>query len=127
MEFFRNSGAMITLSQGKAHLHAQRHKFLILHCKNTFVDPVITAFYSCGDFGTDPLQRMTNSNFKSLEDKVEELIRLCGDMKKENQLLRDRESQLRHEKETLLGNQTVARVRLEKVLRRLKSLEEGQA
>lgn len=70
---------------------------------------------------------MSSSNLKSLEDKVDELIRLCTEMKKENQLLRDRESQLRHEKETLLGKQQVARVRMEKVLRRLKSLEEGQA
>ena len=69
---------------------------------------------------------MSNSNFKALEDKVDELIRLCTDMKKENQILRDRESQLRHEKETLLGKQQIARVRLEKVLRRLKSIEEGQ-
>lgn len=70
---------------------------------------------------------MSNSNFKSLEDKVDELIRMCSEMKKENQLLRDRESQLRHEKETLLGKQQIARVRMEKVLRRLKSLEEGQS
>ncbi|HTQ99179.1 MAG TPA: hypothetical protein VMH83_04280 [Candidatus Acidoferrum sp.] len=69
---------------------------------------------------------MSNSNFKALEDKVDELIRLCSDMKKENQLLRDRESQLRHDKETLLSKQQIARVRLEKVLRRLKSIEEGQ-
>lgn len=69
---------------------------------------------------------MSTSAFKSLEDKVDELIRLCSDMKKENQVLRDRESQLRHEKDSLLGRQQVARVRLEKVLRRLKSIEEGQ-
>ena len=69
---------------------------------------------------------MSNTNFKALEDKVDELIRLCSDMKKENQLLRDRENLLRHEKETLVGKQQVARVRLEKVLRRLKSIEEGQ-
>ncbi|MEY3659689.1 MAG: hypothetical protein ACO280_04500 [Pseudohongiellaceae bacterium] len=69
---------------------------------------------------------MSTSSFKSLEDKVDELIRLCNDMKKENQVLRDRESQLRHEKDSLLGKQQVARVRLEKVLRRLKSIEEGQ-
>ena len=69
---------------------------------------------------------MSNSNFKALEDKVDELIRLCTEMKKENQLLRDREGLLRHEKETLLGKQQIARVRLEKVLRRLKSIEEGQ-
>ena len=69
---------------------------------------------------------MSNANFKALEDKVDELIRLCSDMKKENQSLRDRENQLRHEKETLVGRQQVARVRLEKVLRRLKTIEEGQ-
>jgi cell division protein ZapB len=69
---------------------------------------------------------MSTSNFKTLDDKVDELIRLCNDMKKENQLLRDRENQLRHEKETLLSKQQVARVRLEKVLRRLKSLEAEQ-
>ncbi len=70
---------------------------------------------------------MSNGNFKTLEDKVDELIRLCNEMKKENQVLRDRESQLRHEKDTLLGKQQVARTRLEKVLRRLKSMEQGQA
>jgi cell division protein ZapB len=70
---------------------------------------------------------MSNNNFKALEDKVDELIRLCSDMKKENQLLRDRENQLRHEKETLLGKQQVARTRLEKVLRRLKSIEQGSS
>ena len=69
---------------------------------------------------------MSNSNLKTLEDKVDELIRLCSEMKMENQLLRDRENQLRHEKEMLLGNQQVARTRMEKVLRRLKSIEQGQ-
>jgi cell division protein ZapB len=69
---------------------------------------------------------MSNSNLKTLEDKVDELIRLCSEMKKENQLWRDRENQLRHEKEMLLGNQQVARTRMEKVLRRLKSIEQGQ-
>ena len=70
---------------------------------------------------------MSNGNFKTLEDKVDELIRLCNEMKKENQVLRDRENQLRHEKDTLLGKQQLARTRLEKVLRRLKSMEQGQA
>ena len=69
---------------------------------------------------------MSNSNLKTLEDKVDELIRLCSEMKKENQLWRDRENQLRHEKEMLLGNQQLARTRMEKVLRRLKSIEQGQ-
>jgi cell division protein ZapB len=70
---------------------------------------------------------MSTSNFKTLESKVDELIKLCSDMKKENQLLRDKENQWQHERETLLGKHQLARVRLEKVLRRLKALEEGQA
>ena len=69
---------------------------------------------------------MSNSSFKTLESKIDELIKLCSDMRKENQLLRERESQLRHEREQLLGKNQLARMRLEKVLRRLKSLEEGQ-
>lgn len=70
---------------------------------------------------------MSTSNFKTLENKVDELIKLCGDMKKENQLLRDKQNNLISERESLLGRNQLARVRLEKVLRRLKALEEGQA
>lgn len=69
---------------------------------------------------------MSNSSFKTLESKVDELIKLCSDMKKENQVLRDKEHHWRNERETLLGKNQLARVRLEKVLRRLKTLEEGQ-
>jgi len=69
---------------------------------------------------------MSTSNFKTLESKVDELIKLCSDMKKENQLLRDREHQWKQEREALLNKHQLARVRLEKVLRRLRALEEGQ-
>lgn len=69
---------------------------------------------------------MSTSNFKTLESKVDELIKLCSDMKKENQLLRDRENHWKHERDALLNKHQLARVRLEKVLRRLKALEEGQ-
>lgn len=69
---------------------------------------------------------MSNSSFKTLESKVDELIKLCSDMRRENQLLRDKEHVWRNERETLLGKNQLARVRLEKVLRRLKTLEQGQ-
>lgn len=69
---------------------------------------------------------MSNSSFKTLESKVDELIKLCAEMRRENQLLRDKEHQWRNERETLLGKNQLARVRLEKVLRRLKTLEQGQ-
>lgn len=66
---------------------------------------------------------MSDSNFKTLESRIDELIRLCSDMKKENQLLRDRENSWKHERDTLINRNQMARARLEKVLRRLKSLE----
>lgn len=69
---------------------------------------------------------MSNSSFKTLESKVDELIKLTADMRKENQMLRDKEHSLRNEREALLGKNQLARVRLEKVLRRLKTLEQGQ-
>jgi len=69
---------------------------------------------------------MSNSSFKNLEAKVDELIKLCSEMKKENQMLRDRENNWRHERDTLAGKNQLARVRLEKVLRRLKTLEGDQ-
>ena len=70
---------------------------------------------------------MSNSTFKTLENKVDELIKLCSDMNIENQLLRDRDNLLRNEREVMLGKNQLARVRMEKVLRRLKTLEEGQS
>jgi cell division protein ZapB len=69
---------------------------------------------------------MSNGSFKSLEGKVDELIKLCSDMKQENQMLRDRENHWQHERDTLLNKNQLARVRLEKVLRRLKTLEGDQ-
>jgi cell division protein ZapB len=69
---------------------------------------------------------MSNSSFKTLENKVDELIKLCAEMRRENQMLRDKEHQWRNERDTLLGKNQLARVRLEKVLRRLKTLEQGQ-
>jgi cell division protein ZapB len=70
---------------------------------------------------------MSNSSFKTLENKVDELIKLCSDMNIENQLLRDKDNLLRNEREVMLGKNQLARVRMEKVLRRLKTLEEGQS
>ncbi len=68
---------------------------------------------------------MSNSTYSGLEEKVDELIQLCADMKAENQILRDQTSTLQNERKTLIDKNQMARVRLEKVLRRLKLLEQG--
>ena len=69
---------------------------------------------------------MSDTNFSGLEEKVDELIQLCADMKAENQNLRGQANNSEAERKLLLDKNQLARVRLEKILRRLKSLEQGQ-
>jgi len=67
---------------------------------------------------------MTDTSFNTLEDKVDELIQLCNDMKKENQILRDDKHNWESERNSLVEKNQLARTRLEKVLQRLKTLEQ---
>ena len=72
----------------------------------------------------DDLRPMTDTSFNTLEDKVDELIQLCHDMKKENQILRDDKHNWENERNSLVEKNQLARTRLEKVLQRLKTLEQ---
>ncbi len=69
---------------------------------------------------------MSDTNFSGLEEKVDELIQLCADMKAENQNLRGQANNWETERKLLLDKNQLARVRLEKILRRLKTLEQGE-
>jgi len=66
---------------------------------------------------------MSDTSFNTLEDKVDELIQLCDNMKKENQILRDDKHVWEDERKSLIEKNQLARTRLEKVLQRLKTLE----
>ncbi len=44
---------------------------------------------------------MSDTNFSGLEEKVDELIQLCADMKSENQNLRDQVNGWEDERKTL--------------------------
>jgi cell division protein ZapB len=70
---------------------------------------------------------MTDTSFKTLDEKVDALIQLCSDMKKENQMLRDSEHNWEGERKALHDKNQLARTRLEKVLQRLKSLEKASS
>jgi len=67
---------------------------------------------------------MSDTSFNTLEDKVDELIQLCTAMKKENQMLRDDKHNWENERKSLVEKNQMARTRLEKVLQRLKTLEQ---
>ena len=67
---------------------------------------------------------MTDPNIRNLEEKVDALIQLCADMKRENQQLREKQHQWEAERSNLVNKNELARTRLEKVLQRLKSLQQ---
>jgi len=62
-------------------------------------------------------------DLRALEIRVEELIRACTHLKDENKTLRAEVEQLSLERDKLLENNAAARVRVESLIDRLKSLE----
>ena len=67
---------------------------------------------------------MTEDSFQSLNSKVDDLINLCAEMKRENQLLKASESNLQAERKQLLERNKEAKSKLESVLVRLKAMDQ---
>ena len=66
---------------------------------------------------------MTEDRFSNLNDKVEDLIALCAEMKRENQLLKASESNWQEERRQLLDKNKAAKSKLESILTRLKAMD----
>ena len=67
----------------------------------------------------------TIADLKSLEQKLEELLGLCGRLHDENRSLRTSQESLVHEKAELVSKNEQARTRVEAMISRLKSLEQS--
>ena len=65
----------------------------------------------------------TESDLNNLEKQVDQLIKICDELKGENHLLRERQSSLVEERASLIEKTELARVRVEAMIDRLKSLE----
>jgi len=68
----------------------------------------------------NPIQEQ---DLRALEIRVEELIRACAHLKDENKTLRAEVEHLSVERDKLLENNATARVRVESLIDRLRSLE----
>jgi cell division protein ZapB len=66
-----------------------------------------------------------NFDLDTLERQVEELIRTCRQLKDENTSLRARQESLVSERAELIEKTELARNRVESMISRLKSMEEG--
>jgi|TARA_B110000483_G_scaffold228870_1_gene292224 cell division protein ZapB len=68
---------------------------------------------------------MSEQNLKILEEKIDELIGFCAHLQQQNQDLREREDSLLKERTSLTEKTHAARVRVEKMVDRLKALQES--
>lgn len=66
---------------------------------------------------------MSEDTFYSLNEKVDDLIHLCAEMKHENQLLKANQSSWSSEREQLIDSNKEAKSKLESILVRLKAME----
>ena len=72
---------------------------------------------------TDKTTRMTDTDLKGLELRIDELIRHCQRLKEENRLLRQQQSNLVAERAKLKQKTDLARSQTESILTRIKALE----
>lgn len=63
--------------------------------------------------------------FIALEQKIDELIMLCDQLNSENHVLRSRESNWALERARLVEKNELARVKIEAMISRLKSLDQN--
>lgn len=68
---------------------------------------------------------MSEDRFNTLNDKVDDLIDLCADMKRENQLLKSSENSWQGERKQLLEKSKDAKTKLESILVRLKAMDQS--
>ncbi|MEC8994210.1 MAG: cell division protein ZapB [Pseudomonadota bacterium] len=66
---------------------------------------------------------MSEDRFESLNEKVDNLIDLCAEMKRENQLLKADANSLQAQRKQLLEKNKEAKAKLESILIRLKAMD----
>jgi len=67
---------------------------------------------------------MPDSQFKALEQKIDDLIRLCTELNRENMSLKSEARHWEAEREALEERHALAKDKLEAILNRLKAVEQ---
>jgi len=68
---------------------------------------------------------MSEDKFQSLTDKVDDLIDICADMKRDNQLLKATQISWQSERKQLIENNKEAKSKLESILVRLRAMDQS--
>ncbi len=69
---------------------------------------------------------MPETQFKALEQKIDDLINLCADLNRENVELKADVSGWHHERQQLVQRNELARTKVEAMISRLKAMEQDQ-
>ncbi len=88
------------------------------------IDPADAALY-IGHMSIDKPTRKEELDLKKLEFQVDELIRTCERLKSENRSLRGQHDSLVTERANLIKKTEMARQRVDAMITRLKSMEQG--
>ncbi|MEE8528048.1 MAG: TIGR02449 family protein [Gammaproteobacteria bacterium] len=73
----------------------------------------------------DEQQKTFETELKRLESRLDELVDICGQLKEENQSLKQRQDNLIAERATMLQKSEQVRARVEAMIGRLKALEQS--
>ena len=68
---------------------------------------------------------MSEDQFESLNEKADNLIALCAEMKRENQILKADTNSLQSQRRQLLEKNKQAKSKLESILVQLKSMDQS--
>ena len=66
---------------------------------------------------------MADTQLKKLEGKIDELIALCNELNRENQLLKADSTGWRQERQDLISKNELARSKVEAMIDRLRAME----
>ena len=66
---------------------------------------------------------MAEDQLKALEAKIDELITLCADLNRENQMLKAKSADWQRERQSLIDKNELARSKVESMIDRLRALE----
>ena len=66
---------------------------------------------------------MAETQLKILEQKIDELITLCGDLNRENQALKSDSANWHQERRDLVDKSQLARTKVEAMIDRLRTME----
>ncbi|MEL6200297.1 MAG: TIGR02449 family protein [Pseudomonadota bacterium] len=70
-------------------------------------------------------ENLFDTELRQLESRMEEIVRVCDQLKEENRSLKERQDALITERASLLQKNELVRGRVEAMIGRLKSMEHG--